>query len=237
MGWFRRARTTALVVVLLLCAACVALVVFDVIQLARAKALIAAFQSLRMGVSWNEQTSAKVFHHSCDPREVCYEEQSISSLPFVDHGRYRSADIPSFLRPRFWAVAASVTRDPAGKVIAKWLMIDDGKYFQFPTISINVASEPRLFDPCLDAHQTRHPGYRSRREQRTGALLLVLSPSADERWIRHAFDLRLDCLGSLRGCKGPSDIASTAWKDMIDDKNFWKTDAASQDRILKSCPL
>ena len=126
--------------------------------------------------------------------------------------------------------------DSSGKVVEKWFVIDDGKYFQFPTVDIFVASRPQLFDPCLDAHQIRHPGYRSRLENRTGALTLNLSPSADERWAHHVFDLRLNCLDSLKGCKDPGDIASMAWKDLMDDRKFWESDVANQEQILKSCP-
>ena len=126
--------------------------------------------------------------------------------------------------------------DSSGKVVQKWLVIDDGKYFQFPTVEIFVPSEPQLFDPCLDADQTRHLGYRLRRENRTGALTIDLSPSADERWVHHAFDLRLNCLDSLKSCKDPSEIAPIAWQDMIDDRKLWESDAANQEQILKSCP-
>lgn len=232
MGWFYRSRTTLLVVVLLLCVACVALFAFDWIQLARAKALVATVESLRIGVPWKEQPSAEVFQERCE-KEICYEDKSVSNFSWLDFWHHRPADMPSFLRGRWWAVAADVKLDPSGKVIQEWLVIDDGKYFQFPTVDIHVISEPQLFSPCLDAHQTRHPGYRSRLENRTGALMLDLAPSADERWLHHAFDLRLNCLNSLKGCKNPSDIASTAWNDMIEDRKFWESDVANQQR---SCP-
>ena len=209
-----------------------ALFAFDAIQLARAKALVAAVESLRIGVPWKEQTSANVFQQSCE-KGICYEDKSVSNFPWLDFWHHRSADMPSFLRGRWWVVAADVKLDSSGKVIQTWLAIDDGKYFQFPTVDIHVTSESQLFNPCLDAHQTRHPGYRSRLENRTGALVLDLFPTADERWVHHAFDLGLNCLNSLKGCKDPSEIASTAWKDMMDDRKFWESDVANQER---SCP-
>jgi hypothetical protein len=236
MGWLRRTRTTALVVVLLLCLTCVPLFVFDVIQLARAKALVAAVESLRIGVPWKEQSSAGVFQEQTCDKGICREEKIISNLPLVDSWRHRPADMPSFLHGRWWAVAATVTLDPAGKVVQKWLVIDNGKYFQFPIVEIFVASEPLLFDPCHYPNQIRHPGYRSRQENRTGALEINLSPDADEHWVHNAFDLRLNCLDSLKGCKDPSDIAPTAWEDMLHDRKIWESDVANQEQILKSCP-
>jgi hypothetical protein len=235
MVWLRRVRTAALVVVLLLCAACVALFAFDAIQLARAKRLVVAVESLRIGVPWKEQSSAAMFNQQ-SYKGISYEVKSVSNLPWLDGGRHRPADMPSFLHGRWWVVRADVMLDSSGKVVQEWLVIDNGKYFQFSTVEIFVASEPQLFDPCLDADQARHPGYRLRTENRTGALIIDLSPSADERWAHHAFDLRLNCLDSLKGCKDPSEIASTAWKDMLDDRNFWESDTANQEQILKSCP-
>ena len=235
MGWFPRTRTIALVAVLLPCVAGMALFAFDAIQLARAKRLVAAVESLRIGVPWQEQSSGEMFHQESD-KEISWEVKSVSNLPWLDGGRHRLADMPSFLRGRWWVVRADVMLDSSGKVVQKWLAIDNGKYFQFSTVEVFVASRPEIFDPCLDAHQTRHPGYSSETEIRTGALLINLSPSADERWVHHAFDLRLSCLDSLKGCKGPSDIASTAWKDMIDDRQLWKSDVANREQILKSCP-
>ena len=232
VSWFRKIGTAALVAVLLLC---VAFLAFDAIQLSRARRLVAVVESLRIGVPWNEQSSAAVFDQQCD-KGVCYEVKSLSNLPWLDGGRHRPADMPSFLHGRWWVVRADVMLDSSGKVVQKWLVIDNGKYFQFSTVEIFVASEPQLFDPCLDADQTRHPGYRSRTENRTGALTIDLSPSADERWGHHAFDLRLNCLDSLKGCKDPSEIAPTAWQDMIDDRKLWESDAANQEQILKSCP-
>src|SRR5580765_3302414 len=108
MGWVRRTRTTALVVVLLLCVICVAFFVFDVIQLARAKALVAAVESLRIGFSWKEQSSAGVFQEQTCDKGICREEKIISNLPLVDSWRHRPADMPSFFHGRWWAVAATV---------------------------------------------------------------------------------------------------------------------------------
>lgn len=235
MSWFRRTRTAALVAVLLLCAACVALFAFHAIQLARAKRLVAAVESLRIGVPWKEQSSAAMFSQQ-SYKGISYEVKSLSNLPWLDGGRHRPADMPPFLRGKWWVVRADVMLDSSGKVAQKWLVIDNGKYFQFSTVEILVASEPQLFDPCHDAHETRHPGYRSSTENRTGALSIALSPSADERWVHHAFDLRLNCLDSLKGCKDPGEIAPAAWKDMIDDGKLWESDAANQEQILKSCP-
>lgn len=211
---------------------CLGFFAFDWIQLARAKALVAAVESLRIGVPWKEQSSANVFQQNCR-EDICYEDKSVSNFPWLDFWHRRPVDMPSFLRGRWWAVAADVELDPSGKIIRKWLVIDDGKYFQFPTVDIHVTSESQLFSPRIDAHQTRHPGYRSRLENRTGALMLDLSPNADERWVQHTFDLRLNCLNSVKGCKDPSDIAPTAFKDMIDDREFWESDAANQ---VRSCP-
>jgi hypothetical protein len=232
MGWFRRVRTTALVVVLLPCVAGVALFVSDAIQLARAKRLVAAVESLRTGVPWQEQSSGAMFNQQSYDG-ISHEVRSVSNVPWLDFWHHRPADMPAFLQGRWWAVAADVKLDSSGKVVQKWLVIDDGKYFQFPTAEIFVTSESQLFNPCINANQTRHPGYRPRRENRTGALIIDLSPSTNESWVRHAFDLRLNCLNSLKGCKDPSDLAPTAWKDMIDDRTLWESDVANQER---SCP-
>jgi hypothetical protein len=50
---------------------------------------------------------------------------------------------------------------------------------------------------------------------RTGALAVDISPDADQILIHRAFDIRLECLNSMRGCKTPGDIAPDAWQDSV----------------------
>ena len=143
--------------------------------------------------------------------------------------------MPSLLPWKWWTVAAGVKLDAAGNVIEKQLLIDDGKYFQYPTIWLFVGSYSRVFDPCRHAEQIRHPGYLARREFRSGALRVNLSADADERWVRRAFDLRLNCLNTIRGCRNPGDIAPAAWQDQLDDGKLADSDIANHARVRNLC--
>ena len=94
---------------------------------------------------------------------------------------------------------------------------------------------PGVFDSCRHAEQIRHPGYLARREFRSGALRVNLSADADERWVRRAFELRLNCLNTIRGCRNPGDIAPAAWQDQIDDGKLAVSDIANQARVRSLC--
>ena len=160
----------------------------------------------------------------------------MSNLPGGENFWRRTfSDVPSLLPWKWWTVDASVKFDSAGNVVEKLLLIDDGKYFQYPTIWLFVGSYPGVFDSCRHAEQIRHPGYRSMREFRSGALWLYLSADADERWVRRAFELRLNCLNTIRGCRNPGDIAPAAWQDQIDDGKLAVSDIANQARVRSLC--
>jgi hypothetical protein len=236
MSWFRRIRRAASVLVLLLCAAYLALFGYDAFQLSKARAMVASLQSIRLGVPLRQQPGATRFHESGCEHDICYAEADISNLPGGENfWRRISLTIPSVLPWKWWTVDAGVKLDSAGKVVEKLLLIDDGKYFQSPTLWLFVGSDPNQFDPCRNAEQIRHPGYRSRRGFRSGALWVNLSANADEQWVRRAFELRLNCLNTVRGCKNPGDIAPAAWQDQIDDEKLADSDFANQARLSNPC--
>ena len=236
MSWFRRIRRVAFVGVLLFCAVYLALFANDALQLTKAQAVVASLQSVRLGMLLTKQPSAIRFPNSRCEHGVCYAEANVSNLPGGESFWRRTfSDMPSLLPWKWWTVDASVKLDSAGNVVEKLLLIDDGKYFQYPTIWLFVGSYSRVFDPCRNAEQIRHPGYLSRREFRSGALRVNLSADADERWVRRAFDLRLNCLNTIRGCRNPGDIASAAWQDQLDDGKLADSDIANQARVRNLC--
>jgi hypothetical protein len=236
MSSFRRIRRAASELVLLLCAAYLALFGYDAFQLSKARTVVASLQSIRVGMPLRQQSGATRFHQSRCEHGVCYAEVDVSNLPGGENFWRRTfSDMPSLLPWKWWTVDAGVKLDSAGNVVEKMLLIDDGKYFQSPTFWLFVGSDPNLFDPCHYAEQIRHPGYRSRRGFRTGALWVNLSADADERWVRRAFELRLNCLNTVRGCKNPSDIAPAAWQDQIDDEKLADSDFVNQARLSNPC--
>ncbi len=198
--------------------------------------MVASLESVRLGVPLRQQPHATRFHKSRCEEGVCYAEEDVSNLPGGENFWRRTfSDIPALLPWKWWTVDAGVKLDSAGNVIEKQLLIDDGKYFQYPTIWLFVGSYPRVFDPCRNAEQIRHPGYRSIREIRSGALWVNLSADADERWVRRAFDLRLNCLNTIRGCRNPGDIAPAAWQDQLDDGKLADSDIANHARVRNLC--
>ena len=70
---------------------------------------------------------------------------------------------------------------------------------------------------------------------RSGALRVNLSADADERWVRRAFDLRLNRLNTIRGCRNPGDIAPAAWQDQLDDGKLADSDIANHARVRNLC--
>jgi hypothetical protein len=134
---------------------------------------------------------------------------------------------PKLTLSNWWGVIARVSFDANGSVLEKSVGIDDGQYHQGGTVGISVRKDARLLDPCNPSVAT-HLGYLPHREMRTGGLLVDLSPDANESLIRRAFDVRLDCLNSIRGCKTPGDIAPAAWQDSV-------FHAEDYQELFKSC--
>jgi hypothetical protein len=236
MSWSRRIRVTALSFVLLVCAAYLALLAYGAYQLAEAQAVIASLESVRLGIPLTDQPGATHFRERHCEEAACFAEDDVSNLPGGVHfWKRRSSDIPSILPWKWWTVTAAIRLDSAGNAVEKWALIDDGRYFQDPTIRLFIGSDQTVFDPCRHAEQIRHPGYRPRRAMRTGALWLDLASDADEKWVRRAFELRLNCLGTYKGCKDPGDMAPEAWQDQIDDLKLQDSDFANQARVADRC--
>jgi hypothetical protein len=187
--------------------------------------LVKAVEELQVGAPIPRQLQAQFSNLRCVPWG-CYK--SLSNLPFVDFFASPRRLPPKLTLSNWWGVGARVSLDADGNVVEKGLGIDDGRYHQFGTVAISVRKDARLFDPCEHASVAAHLGYLPRREMRTGALLVDLSPDANESLIRRAFDVRLDCLNSIRGCKTPGDIAPAAWQDSV-------FHAEDYQELFKSC--
>jgi hypothetical protein len=202
---------------LTLVAAYSALYLYGFLQLRSARRLTKSVEELQIGVPISQQQLRTEFPNlHCTPDRRCYTR--LSNVPFPDMWLSRRAPLPRVMPAHSWYVIAQLGLDPNGSVIDKELGIDDGQYYQFGTVGISVRKDARLFDPCADPSAATYPGYRPRREHRTSALLIDISPDADQSLLRRVFDLHLDCLNSIGGCRTPGDIAPVAWQDTSYDK-------------------
>jgi hypothetical protein len=230
--WLRVTRRVVVVLGLLVCAAYLTLLAYGAVQLRRAQRFVSTLSSVRLGVPFAQQPGAALFTGAeCIAGGSCDVKASFSNVPFTKRWPARERAIPKIAFINWWFVNAAIKLDASGNAVEKRLIVDDGKYYQFPTIWLVELEDDNAFDPCLHVEQTRHPGYRSLREIRTGALWIKVSPSADERFLRRAFDLRLSCLNSLAGCENPGDIAPAAWQDQANDRTLAKTDTAQRPRF------
>ena len=195
--------------------------------------MVSILDSVRLGLPLEQQPSAADFPDSlCDSDGFCYRVVSFTNLPFAEPRRAHGLELLALLPWKWWLVEGSIQLDASGNAVAKYLMVHDGKYHQYPTVALFVAEEPYNFDPCIHVEQTRHPRYHSFPEMRSGALYIFVSPRADERFLRRVFDIRLSCLNTIAGCKSPGDIAQAAWQDQIDDQKHRDMDVASS---LRRC--
>lgn len=197
---------------LILVAAYAALSLYGFVQFRRARRLVRAVEALQVGVPIPQQ-AVEFRNLNCIPHWGCHTE--VSNLPFVDFFAAPQRLPPKLTLSNWWGVIARVGLDANGNVLEKDLGIDDGKYYQSITVWIVVRKDARLFDPCDHPGVANHLGYLPSRVMRTGALKVVISPDANQGLIHRAFDVRLECLKSSRGCKTPGDIAPAAWQDSV----------------------
>ncbi|MGC1222458.1 MAG: hypothetical protein WA872_11770 [Candidatus Sulfotelmatobacter sp.] len=200
-------------IVLIVSAAYLTLSLYGFLQLSRARRLVKAVEELQVGVPIPKEQQAQFSNLRCVPKWGCFKR--LSNLPFVDFFAQPRRLPPKLALSDWWGVIARVSFDADGSVLEKSVGIDDGQYHQFGTLAISVRRDASLFDPCAHPGVATHLGYLPRREHRTNALLVDISPDADQSLIRRAFDLHLYCLNSIRGCKTPGDIAPAAWQDSV----------------------
>lgn len=200
-------------IALILVAVYSTLFLYGFLQLRRARRLVRAVEELRVGAPIPKRTEADFRNLRCITDWDCHT--GVSNLPFADFFA-----TPRWLPPRltpadWWGVFARIVLDANGNVLEKGLAIDDGQYHQSMTVWIDMRKDARLFDPCEHPGVANHLGYLPYRTMRTGALAVDISPDADQILIHRAFDIRLECLNSIRGCKTPGDIAPAAWQDTV----------------------
>jgi hypothetical protein len=206
-------RRVSIGIALILVAAYSALFLYGFLQLRRARRLVKAVEELQVGAPVPQQRGAEFRNLRCIPDGGCYK--SSSNLPFVDYFASPRGLPPRVALANWWGVMAVIRLDANGNVLEKGLGIDDGRYHQSLAVWLRVRKDARLFDPCNHPGVADHLGYLPYRVMRTGALEVDLSPDANQSLIRRAFDVRLECLNSVGGCKTPGDIAPAAWQDSV----------------------
>lgn len=206
-------RRVLIVIALFLIAAYSMLSLYGFLQLRRARRLVKAVEELQVGTPIPQQRKSEFRDLHCIPDWGCHK--GFSNLPFVDFFASPRRLPPRVTPSNWWGVLTRIAFDANGNVLEKSLAIDDGQYHQDVTVGISVRKNARLFDPCEHPGVATHLGYLPHRAMRTGALLIDVSPDANPSLIHRAFDVRLDCLNSIRGCKTPGDIAPAAWQDSV----------------------
>ena len=186
---------------------------YGFLQLGRARRLVKAVEELPIGAPIPKQLEREFHNLNCRPDWGVGCHTSVSNLPFVNFFAAPRRLPPKLTLSNWWGVMARIAFDSNGNVLWKGLIIDDGQYHQDPAVSVIVQKDTSLFDPCEKWSVAKHLGYIAGRAMRTGALRVELSPDADQMLIDRAFDVRLECLNSIRGCKTLGDIAPDAWQD------------------------
>ena len=211
-------RRLFIIVPLVVIALYSALYLYGLFQLKRARQLVGAVTQLRVGsLNPNCPFGASRFALHCTPDQRCYVW--ISNLPFVELWDRRGLHVPQLFPWGWWDVVGQLGFDSAGKVTDKELGIDNGQYHQFGMVGISMREDAALDDPCHHPAIALHPGYFPHREMRTGALIVDLSPNAAQTFIDRAFDIHLDCLNTVKGCKTPEGVAPSAWNDIYSTKD------------------
>jgi hypothetical protein len=198
---------------LILVAAYLILSLYGFLQLRRARRLVKAIEELPIGAPIPKQLGGEFHNLSCIPDWGGGCHTAVSNLPFANFFAAPRSLPPRLALARWWGVIARIGFDAKGNVLWKALGIDDGQYHQDLSVWIGVGEDASLFDPCEKWSVAKHPGYLASRRMRTGALDVEISPETNGDLVHRAFDVRLECLNSIRGCATLGDIAPEAWRD------------------------
>lgn len=198
---------------LILVAAYLMLSLYGLLQLRRARRLVKTVEELPIGAPIPKPLEGEFHNLSCVPDWGVGCHTAVSNLPFVNFFAVGRRLPPRLAPASWWGVIARIVFDANGNVLWKQLGIDDGQYHQDLSVSILVRKDASLFDPCENWSVAKHPGYSSSRAMRTGALVVEISPDTNRDLVHRAFDVRLECLNSIRGCTTLGDIAPAAWQD------------------------
>jgi hypothetical protein len=222
---FRRSGWSLIGLALILITAYLTLYVYGFVQLRRARRLATAVEAFQVGAPIPKQWEAEFRNLNCKPDWIVGCRTSVSNLPLANFFAAPRRLPPRLGLSKWWGVMAVIAFDSNSKVLWKALVIDNGQYHQHPAVSILVMKDDRLFNPCERWAIAKHPGYLPHRAMRTGALVVGLSPEANQALIHRAFDVHLGCLNSIRGCKTLGDIAPSAWQDSVfqpNDQQFYQ---------------
>jgi hypothetical protein len=198
---------------LILAVAYAALSLYGVLQLRSARRLVKVVEELPIGAHIPPNLEPEFRNLRCVPTWGCLK--GVSNLPILNFFLVPRSLPPRVALSNWWGVLGRVVFDVKGNVIEKSLVIDDGKYHQGVTVGIDVRKDARLFNPCEHPGVAKHLGFLTYREMRTHGLIVEVSPDADRSFLRRAFDLRLDCLNTIRGCESPGDISPDLWSDSV----------------------
>lgn len=235
MRVIRPIRLILLYCFLFVCGAYLAIYVYGEVQVIRAQKLVKMVERVQIGQPLRPDELAYFSEQHCDGNGECDHEKLVGNFPFVEAWAAPKSLPLRFLPAKLWAVGAHIEVSTNGAVRDKFLIVDDGKYRQYPTLEIRVNYDPRAFDVCNSPSQFRHPGYHPRREQRSGALYIDVAKDASAALVSRAFHLHLRCLNTLSGCFNPGSIAPEAWEDQRDDISLYEHDQSVHAAELESC--
>ena len=237
MRWLHLTVRIFLCAVLTACLSFVALYAYGIVQMRRAERLVAAVSTLPIGEPLRQDSAFYSAELYCGPVGLCYREVGVSSLPLAFLWPRYPATVPRIIPVNWWGVTAQIGSDRNGRVLEKALFVDDGNYRQYYTVQISVIAYTKAFDPCYFPSQFRHPGYRPRREMRSGALLVDVAPDAARQFADRAFHLVLTCLRTRGGCRTPGDIAPDAWHDQAEDVAMFQQDMEQSRKMWDACSM
>jgi hypothetical protein len=136
---------------------------------------------------------------------------------------------------RFWVFSADIRlRQKRVHNLSYNLVVDDGTYDYPDFVNVWVRSVRGYGSRNVSSIEDQSPDYRVRSYFKWPRLTLRVefTPHAPPELAHHAFDIRLNCIWSLRGCQTARDLLPLSWQDKEDIKNA----ALARLRSSNPCP-
>ena len=135
----------------------------------------------------------------------------------------------------FWYASANIAIDRKGVVTKRnFLVVAADLANRNHELGVSMWDGYGEMSKCSFS-RLRHPQYEIFELQKGPTLLIHLGSGAEVEFEDRASDINFNCLGSILGCHSFSNLAPSAWNDLMLDRENIDKNAAAADNFYRTC--